>query len=392
MKISITENIRELRRNSGETQEETAACLGVTAQAVSRWETGIGYPDMELIPVIADHFGVTIDSLFGTSGERKRRIDNILAQTETAETEYQLDDSKCDKSIQLLREGLAEFPGDERLTYRLAQTLSSTGWLRHREWMDYGEDGHIRHCFDIHKKNEYWNEAAKLFEKLIGASDSGIRAGSIFGLLILKRNIGEYERAEELAAMLPSLRYSREIMLASAVDGTKQAGYLGEALLELAYEFAEQMMYALVNDIGNYGSDMPIEKTKGAIAVFDLIGDGGNIGLYEREVSYLYMYLSRLQWERGYKDEAFGSLYLALERARRFDMFASADKAERRYAPPLLRYSVCRSDIYMDSGRSLAAELPDDWPMWCNPDYSKVEREIKADPRWEEWRKAAAGQ
>lgn len=28
---------------------------------------------------------------------------------------------------------------------------------------------------------------------------------------------------------------------------------------------------------------------------------------------------------------------------------------------------------------------PDDWPWWCNPDYSDVAKEIKADPRWEAW-------
>jgi len=34
---------------------------------------------------------------------------------------------------------------------------------------------------------------------------------------------------------------------------------------------------------------------------------------------------------------------------------------------------------------SLAKNLPDDWPMWCNPDYSTVKAEMTADPRWHEW-------
>ena len=392
MKISLCENIRSLRRKNGITQEQMADALGVTAQAVSRWESAGGYPDMELIPAIANYLGVTTDMLFGVDGDRKRRIDSIIKEAESAAVEFQLDDSESDSCIDILREELAEFPGDESLTYKLADTLSSVGWMRHKEWMSYGDDGHIQHCFDRHNKNEYWKEAMKLYEGLISSNDAEIRQGAIFGLLILKRNIGEYDRACELASMLPPLRFSREIMLCSAVDGKRQAGYLGETLLELAYEFAEQMMYALINDINNYGTDMPIEKAQSAAALFDLIGDGSNLGVYEREIAYIYLYISRLQWEKGYQDKAFESLYIALERAERYDSFAAANPSERRYDCSLLKYSACRTDVYLDSGKRLAGRLPEDWPMWCNPDYSKVESGIKADPRWKEWEKRCRGE
>ena len=70
MKLNIGESIRELRHACGKTQEMLANSLGVTAQAVSRWEAGATYPDMELIPSIANFFGISIDHLFGYSGER----------------------------------------------------------------------------------------------------------------------------------------------------------------------------------------------------------------------------------------------------------------------------------------------------------------------------------
>lgn len=38
-----------------------------------------------------------------------------------------------------------------------------------------------------------------------------------------------------------------------------------------------------------------------------------------------------------------------------------------------------------DSWGRIAEILPEDWPFWCNPDYSQIEKEIKADPRWEKW-------
>ena len=49
MQLNLGIKIRELRRRDGRTQENLAEALGVTAQAVSRWESGGGYPDMNLI-------------------------------------------------------------------------------------------------------------------------------------------------------------------------------------------------------------------------------------------------------------------------------------------------------------------------------------------------------
>lgn len=60
----IGEVICSLRKQKGITQEELGKNIGVSTQAVSKWECG-GVPDTELIPKIADYFEVSIDSLFG---------------------------------------------------------------------------------------------------------------------------------------------------------------------------------------------------------------------------------------------------------------------------------------------------------------------------------------
>ena len=60
----LSERIAQLRRERGLTQEQLGQLVGVSAQAVSKWEKG-GAPDVELIPTLADRLGVTIDALFG---------------------------------------------------------------------------------------------------------------------------------------------------------------------------------------------------------------------------------------------------------------------------------------------------------------------------------------
>lgn len=80
--------IAELRRAAGMSQEQLAGNLGITFQAVSKWECGIASPDIALLPELADIFGVTIDSFFGRVAADKSE--------EAPETEKQLYDMPWD--------------------------------------------------------------------------------------------------------------------------------------------------------------------------------------------------------------------------------------------------------------------------------------------------------
>lgn len=57
--------IAQERRRMGLTQEALATRLGITPQAISKWENGVGYPDITLFPVIAEVLGISISRLFG---------------------------------------------------------------------------------------------------------------------------------------------------------------------------------------------------------------------------------------------------------------------------------------------------------------------------------------
>lgn len=56
--------IAALRKQKEITQEEMAKMVGTSAQAISKWERGKNYPDIELLPIIASFFGISIDNLF----------------------------------------------------------------------------------------------------------------------------------------------------------------------------------------------------------------------------------------------------------------------------------------------------------------------------------------
>lgn len=67
--MTIGNIIANLRKEKNMTQEALANALGVTNQAVSKWESDQSCPDIVLLPTIADLFGVPIDHLFGHTGQ-----------------------------------------------------------------------------------------------------------------------------------------------------------------------------------------------------------------------------------------------------------------------------------------------------------------------------------
>lgn len=73
MKLNIAETIKRLRKERDITQETLASALGVSCQSVSRWENGVAYPDIEMVPEIAAYFDISTDILFGLDEASERQ-------------------------------------------------------------------------------------------------------------------------------------------------------------------------------------------------------------------------------------------------------------------------------------------------------------------------------
>ena len=75
----LSERIAELRRARNLTQEQLGQLVGVSAQAVSKWEKG-GAPDVELLPALADRLGVSIDALFGRGEDAPQNMTRLMGR------------------------------------------------------------------------------------------------------------------------------------------------------------------------------------------------------------------------------------------------------------------------------------------------------------------------
>ncbi|MEA4822514.1 MAG: DUF2807 domain-containing protein [Clostridiaceae bacterium] len=119
--------IGELRRAKGMTQEAFAKTLGLSPQAVSKWETGLGYPDITLLPAIAETLGVKIETLFGADPDP---VAEIMTATPVEEP---------------LAAEIEEFPevsGEERLVHQwqdVACYANTEPKLRHGARVEFAD-------------------------------------------------------------------------------------------------------------------------------------------------------------------------------------------------------------------------------------------------------------
>ena len=70
--MNLGNNISERRKSMGLTQEELAAKLGVSPQAVSKWENNLSCPDISLLPDISKLFNISVDELLGVAGTNEK--------------------------------------------------------------------------------------------------------------------------------------------------------------------------------------------------------------------------------------------------------------------------------------------------------------------------------
>lgn len=88
--MEFGEKLKSIRKQAGMTQEKLAEKLGVSRQAVTKWETDTGIPDIANIRVISDLFHISIDELLGNEKEEKRQTEYLYESI----TEYDIDGPK----------------------------------------------------------------------------------------------------------------------------------------------------------------------------------------------------------------------------------------------------------------------------------------------------------
>lgn len=304
MNITIGENIRKLRKLRGVTQEALAEYLNMTPQAISRWESGAGFPAIEYLPDLAGFFGVSVDELLGVKlSEREAKREEIYrAIARIAEGGYNPD------AVGLLREAHAEFPGDRTIRFALANALASAG--------DGGQP-----------EKAGVQEAEKILWDLVRqADDDGFRYECIKRLALICKDYWHDEHGyEEIVGMLPELRSCREFFLTDCFDGANRHTEIAQgrdSLRKLSQWFSsllrDYVAFVLPNEPENW--DSKIEWLDWIIGFcgqcMRLIGPDES-AMLEANIAVLHRYKATYYMAQGKADEALSALEAMCDHAGR---------------------------------------------------------------------------
>ncbi len=206
MEIQFAKKVKKLRQKYGKTQDELAIFLGISSQAVSKWERGERFPDITLLPKIAGYFHVSVDELLGVDEITKsERVDVITAEYNKLRHHIPLDPNfKLDEGIELIREALREIPGEFFFEQLLAADLSWKG----------------KNSIDSEEKMLLFEEAITLCEDILERStEDRWRDCAKQILLVIYAEQDKTDKALDLAYQMTGPKCTCEYMLTHILKG-----------------------------------------------------------------------------------------------------------------------------------------------------------------------------
>lgn len=188
MNIKLGEKIRSLRKQKNISQEVLAQYLGVSFQAVSKWENGDNLPDVTMIPAIASFFDVSTDELFDFN---RIEMENKVQQLCWDIAEYRY--SQPEKAEEDLRALLKQYPGNEIILNNLIYSLQIN--KKHREVIEI-----CKALIESTRYDDVKYDAARILAKTY-------------------REIGQQDLVKPTLELIPEIYFSKLELAANLLDG-----------------------------------------------------------------------------------------------------------------------------------------------------------------------------
>jgi transcriptional regulator with XRE-family HTH domain len=348
MQLQIGGNLKRLRRERDLTQEELAAFLGVSFQAISKWERGEGYPDMETLPVIANYFGVTLDALVGMDALR----DTAEAEAMLEQSYRNSSDGRRAENIELLREGARRFPGNWEIWSELAVNL----WVAKAD-------------AEIKKRN--LSEAIDIFERLLDrCTDSGVRNRATASLCYAYDEAGRRADAAKLAGTLPGIWYC-SIIKADFLDGDEKQRAIANWFLHVT-DVLDMQFYRL-HEHGGLTPDERIELCEKSLTILNTVFGEGELLHLAVNAAERTRWLAEAYLEKGEIEPALEALEKIPPLAYEYDH--QPEKYE--YTSILLRGLTFHREYY---GKDYTESLSAAWVRYFNA--AEIFDPIREHPRF----------
>ncbi len=374
MNIKIGEKIKQLRHRDGRKQEDLANALGVSPQAISRWEANGGYPDMELIPAIANYFNISIDELFGYSKDRQEKLKSILEKADKAIGENG-DMTEC---VEMLRAAIEEFPSEPKLYMNLGFALDLLGWKKYgaRSYTKDGSD-YTYEDTEYNSQNVYWQEALSAYEKALTFDITAEERDVMTQRLVLYyAKMGYTDRAKTLASKQNSIISCRETLMPKATEAEERDKYQGEAIISFLTELKNVLCNSICTKISLFTKAEGTKLFVDLAHLYESIFSDGRCGVAHSHLRELYLHAAVYEARFNKNtDQAFEYFKKGFEHKKLYESIRCT--GEYQYTSPL----VAKVTFPSANFPSVPATF---WKGWIEVLPEEFKERIKADPNYSE--------
>lgn len=235
--MNIGNKIKQLRKARGITQEQLANAIGISFQAVSKWENNIALPDITLAPILANYFGVSMDELFDFSlAGKEEAIEKITYEA------YKYRESDPEKSRTILEEGLKTYPENDIILNNILYVVTDP--------------------------DETIEIASRLVERTL---DSEVKYDAFRFLAYAYKKKGDLKSAENAIEQIPEIYFTKLTEIAFLLDGEPKRN-AAEKQKWISFENLLQMMWKLAECYeANGETDAAIAETEKALELLKIM-------------------------------------------------------------------------------------------------------------------------
>lgn len=187
--MRINQVIKEKRNAQGLTQEQVAMYLGVSTPAVNKWEKGICYPDITILPALARLLRVDLNTLLSFKEDLSEKEIGIFVNKIVKIASNDGFDIAFEKAIYKIY----EYPTCDKLILTLATVLQGSMYM-----------------FGIENGEKYEKQIEEFYVKVTKSDDIEIRNQAVSMLINIYLGRKEYEKAQECIDKLPDITYDKK--------------------------------------------------------------------------------------------------------------------------------------------------------------------------------------
>ncbi len=297
--LKLGENLKKYRTKRELTQEQLADVLGVSAQAVSRWENGTTYPDITLLPTIASYFEITLDELMGMKDfKSEEQIKELLAKVDENGK-----NGLIYENILLLREAVKTYPTNYELQFRLVNQLT---FCQYKNGQGLSEQ----------EQNNLNQEAVETGNRILSRCNDGeIINRTTQQLCYIYSRLGETEKAIEYAKKLPDIGACSTVILGDIYEGEQQKKHLQWAVkgyISILWCDLRNMADLEYKDEKMTTAERISILQKG-LAIFEIVYENGDYLGHSDTVSVTHRYIAAMAMLENDYELALSSLEKAAE-------------------------------------------------------------------------------